>query len=163
MAENRYMEKHNKTEKLNNSNVSKSKSLLFFGYWLPVLLWMTTIFVLSSQHSVRVAPDYWLNFAFFKMLHVIEYMTFFALSYRATSASLPTRKSLWGIIAFVITVAYAASDEIHQMFTPTREPTLRDVIIDTIGAGLIWYYLSALLPKAPKRLKKLARSLGIPY
>ena len=137
--------------------------MLFFGYWLPVLLWMTTIFVLSSQHTVTVAPEYWLNFVFYKTLHIIEYVTLFTLSYRATAATYPEKRGVWGKLAFVIAVLYAISDETHQIFTPTREPTVRDVIIDACGAGLIWYYLSKQLPKAPKQLKHLAQSLGIPY
>lgn len=142
---------------------ARSKRMLFFGYWLPVLLWMTTIFVLSSQHSVRVAPEYWLNFAFFKMLHLIEYMTLFTLSYRAMAATYPKRKRWWGIIAFLIAFGYGASDEIHQIFTPSREPTVRDVIIDATGAALIWYYLCTQLQKAPKLLRSWARRLDIPF
>ncbi len=157
MAENRRMEK-NHTKK-----VTKTLRLLMFGYWVPVVLWMMTIFVFSSQHSVKVSPEYWLNFAFFKMLHVIEYMTLFTLSYRAAAATYPTNRRVWGIMAFMIALLYAMSDEAHQIFTPTREPTVRDVIIDAIGAGLIWFYLARLLHKAPKLLKGWARNLDIPY
>jgi VanZ family protein len=42
---------------------------------------------------------------------------------------------------------------VHQTFVPTREGTLRDVIIDGIGAALAWYTLARLLPKAPRRRK----------
>ena len=41
--------------------------------------------------------------------------------------------------AILVVIVYAASDEIHQLFVPSREGTLRDVIIDTIGGtcGLV--------------------------
>lgn len=44
--------------------------------------------------------------------------------------------------AFVITVVYAASDEIHQLFVPGRAGRISDVGIDSIGAcfGLIVLY-----------------------
>jgi len=37
-------------------------------------------------------------------------------------------------LAFVIAVLFAASDELHQAFTPTRDPSPIDVGIDSLGA-----------------------------
>ncbi len=46
------------------------------------------------------------------------------------------------IIAFTMTVAYAATDEIHQLFIPGRIGTPKDVLIDSaggaIGLALAW-------------------------
>ena len=40
-------------------------------------------------------------------------------------------------------IAFAVSDEFHQSFVPSREATVRDVLIDTMGAILallfIWF------------------------
>ena len=36
--------------------------------------------------------------------------------------------------AFVVAVLFAASDELHQAFTPTRDPSPIDVGIDSLGA-----------------------------
>jgi len=40
-------------------------------------------------------------------------------------------------------MAYAASDEFHQLFVPSREASVLDVLIDTAGAVfallLIWF------------------------
>lgn len=156
------MEKTHKKQK-EHSVKTTSITEIVFGYWLPVVIWMMTIFMFSSQHSVTVSPEYWLNFAFFKTLHVIIYMTLFVLTYRAVAASYAGMKGRWGIVAYVITVLYAISDEFHQSFTPTRDPTVRDVIIDSVAALIIWIYLTKLLPKAPKILKNLAKLLDIPY
>jgi len=124
---------------------------------------MATIFFLSSRHSVTVSPEYLLNFLFFKTLHLIEYAVLFTLSARAFQQSFGSRdKTRAYKTAFIVTILYAMTDELHQQFIPSREGRPRDVIIDGIGAGLIWFYLSKLLPKAPKRLKHWARSLDIP-
>ncbi|MGM8215903.1 VanZ family protein [Bacillaceae bacterium W0354] len=39
-------------------------------------------------------------------------------------------------IAWLICVAYAASDEFHQRFVPGRGPLVSDVIIDSLGAAV---------------------------
>lgn len=118
---------------------------------LPIL-WMALIFVLSGRESITVAPTWTVNFLIFKTLHVIEYGILYVLWYRAVR----DRRAAW-----VATMAYAVFDELHQTFVPTREGRLRDVIIDGIGVGLAWYAITQLLPKAPKRLRTLARGLRI--
>lgn len=124
----------------------------FFRYWLPVVVWMVIIFVLSGRESVQVADEPILNFLFFKTLHVIEYAVLFILYFRALKNK---------AAAFFLTLLYAATDEIHQMFVPTREGKFRDVIIDAIGATLAWISITHLLPRVPKKLRALAKSLEI--
>jgi len=45
-------------------------------------------------------------------------------------------------LALAIVFAYAASDELHQVFVPTRTPLVSDVLIDTSGGAvallLLW-------------------------
>lgn len=41
-----------------------------------------------------------------------------------------------GIIAIFLAMLYAASDEIHQLFVKGRSGSVRDVIIDSVGAVL---------------------------
>lgn len=47
------------------------------------------------------------------------------------------------IIALMISVIYAASDELHQTFIPGRSGEIRDIIIDSLGSltGIYIYYL----------------------
>ena len=48
------------------------------------------------------------------------------------------------VMAFCLTILYAASDEWHQGFTSGRTPSILDVIIDGIGGlvGLLsWYFI----------------------
>lgn len=113
---------------------------------------MTVIFFLSGRESVQVADEPLVNFLFFKTLHVIEYAILFVLYYRALKNK---------TAAFLLTLLYAVTDEIHQMFVPTREGRLRDVIIDAIGAFISWISITHLLPRAPKKLCALAKSLEI--
>lgn len=122
--------------------------------WIPAIVWMGIIFLLSSRQSVTVSSEYLLNFLFFKTLHLIEYAILFILLVRAT-------RSYRG--AFILTILYAITDEMHQQFVPSRQGQPRDVIIDGVGAGLIWYCLLKLLPKAPPKLRNWAKHSGIPF
>ena len=47
-------------------------------------------------------------------------------------------KTPWktAVAALVLSVAYAATDEFHQSFVPTRTASVRDVMIDTSGSLL---------------------------
>ena len=47
------------------------------------------------------------------------------------------------LIALLIAILYACSDEIHQLFVPGRSGELLDILIDTIGSslGILFYYL----------------------
>ncbi len=117
--------------------------------WGPVVVWMILIFVLSGRQSISVATDYWLNFLFFKSLHVLEYAILYVLTFRATHNF---------ALSFMIVVLYGASDEFHQTFIPTREGRVRDVIIDTLGAIIAWIFITTLLPKSPKKLRAWVRS-----
>ncbi|MGD0615630.1 MAG: VanZ family protein, partial [Verrucomicrobiota bacterium] len=49
------------------------------------------------------------------------------------------RQAWWTVLLVAL---YAASDEFHQIFVPTREASVRDVMIDTIGgiAGLLLFW-----------------------
>lgn len=126
----------------------------FVRYWLPVMGWMGVIFFLSGRESTQVSDTQFINFLFFKTLHGIEYAVLFVLYLRAIGVNNCAA-------AFFLTLMYAMTDEIHQLFVPTREGRLRDVIIDAIGAGGAWIWIASMLPKAPKKLQRLARKWEI--
>jgi len=110
----------------------------FLRKWGPVVVWMGVIFFFSTRQRITVSDHYAVNFLFFKMLHVIEYAVLYMLTFRATKNP---------VASFIIVILYAASDEIHQLFVATREGTVRDVIIDTLGAGLAWIFIKKLFVK----------------
>ena len=57
---------------------------------------------------------------------------------------LKLRISMRTIIAFIIGVLYAVSDEIHQVFVPGRSCELRDMFIDSIGVLLGSLFITVL-------------------
>ncbi len=131
----------------------------FLRYWLPVIIWMVVIFVMSTEvgssaNSSRiiepvvrwVKPDATpeqFEFAHFlarKLGHLSEYAVLALLLFRALKNTLSAKfaSSSWqtaGITLF-ITASYAATDEFHQSFVASRTPAFGDVMIDS-GGGLI--------------------------
>ena len=131
----------------------------FFGYWLPVAVWMLIIFTASSDthsahHSSRIIEPIlrWLFphladatvshvvLLVRKCAHVAEYAVLALLVWRALRGparpdSHPWRWAHAGL-ALLATTLYASSDEIHQLFVPHREGRFADVLIDASGATL---------------------------
>ena len=103
-----------------------------FLRWLPAILVMATIFILSSIPSQELP-----KFGFWDTLvkkggHVMGY-GLLALSF--WFAMKWERKWIW--LAFLYTVLYALSDEFHQSFVPGRHPSWLDaLVIDNGGAVL---------------------------
>lgn len=131
-------------------------------HWLPPALWMVLIFALGSdaasaeQTSRFVSPVLrWLlpgaspfhlealHGVLRKLAHFTEYAILAGLWFRALSSGV--RWSTWRVAAtaLAISAGWAAVDEAHQWFTPSRTSSLADVALDTAGA------LSAVLAAAP--------------
>lgn len=105
----------------------KQRTLKKVARWLPLLVWMALIFLLSDQPRGAL-PEYgsWDLFAK-KGAHMVGYA---ALALLARYAGLPP------LLAWLLAFLYAVSDEFHQTFVPGRNGTVTDVFIDTLGAGL---------------------------
>jgi VanZ family protein len=140
---------------------------VFLWYWLPVILWMALIFTGSAdtssfQHSSRIigpilhwlfpnmAPDTVNELVFIarKGAHLTEYAILGLLFWRALrrpnrDVSRPWDWPLAGR-ALLLTALYAASDEFHQYFVPSRQSSVIDVLIDSSGAAaglvLLWLF-----------------------
>ena len=82
-----------------------------------------------------------LNHFIRKVAHFTVYLVLGILTVNSLKASgVPIFKAImW---ALVICIAYAATDEIHQMFVPGRGAQVKDVLIDSVGAvvGICVYY-----------------------
>jgi VanZ family protein len=114
---------------------------IFFLYWLPVFIVMITIFVLSSRQRINVSDTKAVNFSIFKTLHILEYAFLYFLLFRAYFKTLGKKNQKRAYIyAMIVSIIYAVSDEIHQSFTPTREPSVRDITFDAIGIYLMFQY-----------------------
>ena len=75
-----------------------------------------------------------------KSAHLSEYALLALLLWRARRKPFAGDPRPWSwrtpAFAFAITALFAASDEFHQSFVPSREGRFRDVLIDTTGAAL---------------------------
>lgn len=108
----------------------------------------------SGQHSSRLIAPFlrWLKpdisqatvdgivFTVRKAAHVTEFAILAALIWRARRQPVKQdpRPWKWSHAAFALglTALYSASDELHQLFVPTREGRIGDVLLDTLGAAL---------------------------
>jgi VanZ family protein len=135
--------------------------------WLPLIVWMGLIFIGSTDTgsaghtSGFIEPLLrWLlpslsyesidsiHFSIRKCAHITEYAVLGGLVLRAIAPnhSVSFAEKRWRIAgtAFAVAALYAASDEYHQSFVPTRGASVRDVFIDAcgacvgIGAVLLW-------------------------
>jgi VanZ family protein len=114
--------------------------------WLPVIVWAGVIFWLSATPNLRIASADNVDFVVRKAGHMGAFGVLAVLLWRVLAPA-PWRlrgPALWGL-AWVLTVAYAASDECHQSFTAGRHPSLTDVGIDAAGAALFLVALAVWL------------------
>lgn len=128
-------------------------------YWLPVAAWMLLIYGVSSdsmslENTSRFMDPLlrWIfpslagpELAALKLLirklgHVFEYAVLAALWWSALRHLNPAALNRWNwwvpAQAFLMTVAYAITDEFHQTFVANRVGTPWDVLIDSAGAAL---------------------------
>lgn len=100
---------------------------------------MGIIFWLSSQPQPFDLPEPLLQTLVSNGGHMIGYAGLSVLWWRALAArrAWPEHRTL--ALAFLLTVLYAISDEVHQTSVPGRTGSLVDVLIDTAGAALgLW-------------------------
>jgi VanZ family protein len=102
-----------------------------FNLWLPVVLCAALIFALSSVPDLNSGLGTW-DLILRKLAHAAEYALLAILLLRALARP-------W--LAFLVALAYAISDELHQHFVRGRVGAPRDVAIDAAGAliGLATY------------------------
>ncbi len=111
---------------------------------------MIIIFLFSSRQSVSVASNFWLNFVFFKSIHIAEYAILTALNaFAIRSSSSGINVSNIALFSSVMAVLYGSLDELHQTFVPTRSGQVLDVLIDAIGVFSV-YSLLKVYEKNPK-------------
>jgi VanZ family protein len=146
----------------------------FVKYWLPVLAWMALIFTASSdtmsfERSSRIiAPILRWLFPHLsgdsvglivliarKCAHLTEFAVLAWLFWRALRRPVKRDPRPWqwaeARLALFCVMLYAASDEFHQLFVPSRQARVLDVLIDTSGAvlGLLLLWTIARWRKRP--------------
>jgi VanZ family protein len=71
-----------------------------------------------------------------KCAHVVEYFVFGVLLFRAIRTPRQGWHLRWAFLAVLIAALYASSDEIHQIFVPSRGASVWDALLDTGGASV---------------------------
>jgi VanZ family protein len=150
----------------------------FLKYWLPLLIWLGVIFigstgVLSAEQTSRFLVPFlrWLDpkisitailsihFALRKLGHFIEYGILAVLLWRALRGTLTSTRDL-GIasLVFMVSAVFAASDEFHQSFIPSRTASSNDAMIDICGAvvglTICWAFTRTTFQPVAKRQSK---------
>ena len=111
-----------------------SKIKKFFLFWGPAFFWMLLIYWLSSFHKLQASPVSWQDFVIRKTAHFLEYAVLCFLYFRGlkNTTKISFKKSL--ILAFLMTVFYAFTDEFHQTKVNGRTGRFFDIGVDSLGA-----------------------------
>lgn len=156
------------------NNKSKIKTdTISIVLFILVIIWMAFIFYMSArtgQESLIISGSVsklltgiangiykgdipakvaeYLQNGFFvrKAGHMIEFIILGILVYSLLRRQ-GVKKTV--LISIMICVAYAASDEIHQIFVPERGPLVTDVLIDGIASAA-----AVLITWLPRRISK---------
>jgi len=137
----------------------------FLKHWLPVLIWLGVIFLgstdmLSAEHTSRFLVPFlrWIDpqisFATLnaiqlgirKLGHLTEYAILAMLLWRALRSGTrwQVKMSILFLVAALASAIFAASDEFHQSFVPSRTASPTDVMIDIcgtlIGLSICWMF-----------------------
>lgn len=101
----------------------------------------------TEPEVVRIAKP--MEYPVRKLAHMTEF-GILAMLYYWVLGFYPKIQQVWKrlkngqsryVLAFAMTVAYAAADEFHQLFIPDRSGNLFDVCVDSTGALLALFFL----------------------
>jgi VanZ family protein len=106
--------------------------------WLPPLALMALIFFFSAQESLDSGLGT-IDLIGRKLFHFGEYALLTFLWWRAFRTRLSGERAI--LAAFLVTVAYAATDEFHQTFVDGRHGSPVDWLIDSAGAAAVALHL----------------------
>lgn len=133
--------------------MSNKRKFLIFLSWILVVACMVTIFMFSAQPANTSSESsdaciQWIYDLFGirlsqhivrKTAHALEFCglcLLFNLAFGITTLKFRP------LISFILTVLYAVSDEIHQIFVDGRACMFKDVLIDSGGAAVCIIILS---------------------
>ncbi|MBS4178247.1 VanZ family protein [Lederbergia citrea] len=125
-------------------------------FWLAAaIIWCAAIFIATASPSstggntqlliekfLQLSADQaaLLNFIFRKFVHLSAFGLLAILFYNSFE-----KRNFF--IAWMITTLYAATDEIHQVFVPSRTGSVVDVGIDSLGALIALLLLKIYIAK----------------
>lgn len=107
--------------------------------WTPAQL---SLYIERSEFFIRKLAHF-SEYAALGLSLILPMHAFYSGSFK--------KKTLF-LISWMVCIAYAASDELHQFFSPGRSPQIRDVVIDSFGA-LAGILLGLLLIRIRRSLR----------
>ena len=112
---------------------------------------------ISQEERLGLINNY--SFLIRKLAHFTEYAALGFLLYGdfyTSNSSFANKKKVVVCASWLLAIIYAAIDELHQKFVAGRGPSIRDVMIDSMGAlfGIMVFMLIILMIEKIKNKKK---------
>ena len=169
-----------KAKSLWQNQLNQRKPIHLILSWVAVVLWMGLIFYLSAQvadQSAKLSSGITqfiisiihgifpkinidlesLGFLVRKLAHFLCYLVLGVLVLNAFGkCGVKGYKRI--LFSAIVCILYAASDEIHQLYVPGRGGQIRDVLIDSFGAGtgfLLYFAIGKLNAMKKERKNKV--------
>lgn len=144
--------------------------------WIVLLFWIGLIFYMSNQPGDVSSKQSGLVLKLFQIIgidlskelgniatfivrkaaHFTEYFILYLLAINVMKYYFNIKNAI--LYAFIFSVLYACTDEIHQYFIPGRAMALKDVLIDSSGALLAMIITRINLKINKKSINKLSMS-----
>jgi VanZ family protein len=159
------------TERRGHAAISRPLPRQLAKYWGVVIAWMTVISLLSTEPFSAANTNGYIDpvlrfffphltpagfvFAHYMVRKTAHFSEFFVLGLLSFWASrrgrMPRWRAAWMAQTLGLAVVYALVDEAHQIFVPSRTPSLVDSCIDSLGAAAsqVIVYLRHLFARQP--------------
>lgn len=114
-----------------------------FLQWAAVIIWMVLIFWGSSipLKSLPGGPEYLPILA-----HFLEYFILSTLLIVAITGSVSQKPHPFTLFtAFIVSLFYGISDELHQLYVPGRVTDMLDLAVDGAGALLACFVIPLVM------------------
>jgi len=107
----------------------------FLFYWLPLIIWISGIFLVSSLPTDSFPTEYKIPIEY--PLHITAFFVLFLLFYRLFHSNNKKAKITSILLySFIFTILFSLSKECWQLLIPTRSFSLKDIFIDGGAATL---------------------------
>ena len=95
---------------------------------LTILIAIEIYYFSTLQGGTGTGGNIWLT----RIYHFVVFFLFAFFLFLSIKKNRKIKVS-YVIITLITSILYAISDEIHQIFVPLRDASIRDIIIDTLG------------------------------
>lgn len=156
-----------------------NNTVRFIKNWLPALLWICCIFILSTgtfsadntyrilepvlrffMPHITVPEVKFVHFLIRKAAHITEYCIGSLLLFHSFRNTMRLERPwLWVLYSLIIIVLVAASDEYHQAFIVSRTSSVFDVGFDSLG-GILGQGMSMVFYKMRYTRKKIKQQFS---